>query len=172
MAFDKEEGSLWRGGVEPVRIKASAISAGVPHRTLYVSQEHALFLDGVLVPAKDLVNGTTITCSAPASLNRLEYFHLEFPQHEVLYAEGQEVESFGGSNREVFSNFVEFERLYGRGSNCMPPYAPVLRYDRARDDAVALLRRAVTGLGIDVRDRVQVIQDRLAIRGRQESELV
>jgi Hint domain len=39
----------------------SALGPNVPHADLYLSQQHAIFPDGVLVRAGSLVNGSTIT---------------------------------------------------------------------------------------------------------------
>src|SRR5689334_4644950 len=43
-----------------IRIKQSAIAPNVPSADLYVTQGHALLIDGVLIPAGALVNGSTI----------------------------------------------------------------------------------------------------------------
>ena len=147
MSYDRAPGTPWRGDVEPVCIAESAISPGVPARDLYVSQRHALLLAGTLIMAKDVVNGLTITLSAPKGLSRLDYFHLEFEQHEVVYAEGAAVESMKPSweERQGFANLAEFERLYGRDDTAAAPYAP---------------------LGVDVGDSIQVQRERLAARAR------
>ena len=62
-----------------------ALDAGVPHRDLMVSPRHAMFLDGVLVPACALVNGTSII-QVPA-MDRVEYFHIELDSHDVILAD-------------------------------------------------------------------------------------
>src|SRR5204862_393110 len=46
--------------VLPICVTADAIASGVPARDLYLSPEHSLWIDGVLVQAKHLVNGATI----------------------------------------------------------------------------------------------------------------
>ena len=88
--------------VRPVRIAAHAFADGLPHRDLLVSPEHALFVDGVLIPAHRLLNGSTVTQDAPAAV---EYFHVELDRHEVLLAEGLPAESYlDTGNRTMFAN--------------------------------------------------------------------
>jgi hypothetical protein len=127
MSYDRAPGASWRGDVEPVCVAESALSPGVPARDLYVSQRHALLLAGTLIMAKDLVNGLTITLSAPKGLSRLDYLHLEFERHEVVYAEGAAAESMKPSweERQGFANLPEFECLYGRDDTAVTPYAPL-----------------------------------------------
>lgn len=88
--------------VRPVRIAAHAFADGLPHRDLLVSPEHALFVDGVLIPAHRLLNGSSVTQDAPAAV---EYFHVELDRHEVLLAEGLPAESYlDTGNRTMFAN--------------------------------------------------------------------
>lgn len=76
----------------PVRLRRGALSNGVPSRDLLVSPDHALFLNGVLVPARVLLNGATVL--PDPSWQRLEYFHVALDGHDVLLAEGAPAESF------------------------------------------------------------------------------
>ena len=97
------------------------------------------------------------------------YFQLEFEEHEVVYAEGLTVESLrlDAGQRERFSNFVEYERLYGHDPAPLKPCAPMFQYRGARDDVVALLRLAASSVGVDLRDPVQVAYDSVVHRGRR-----
>ena len=101
----------WAGRVEvapgpatwPVRITAGALGDGLPARDLRVSPQHRVLVSGArlqlamslpeaLVPARHLVNGSTILREAgdlPVS-----YHHLLFDRHEVIYSEGVPTESF------------------------------------------------------------------------------
>jgi hypothetical protein len=92
--------------VRPVRIPVGALGEGVPGRDLLVSPDHALFLDGVLVPAKDLIDGVMIR--QEKSINRLSYYHVELPRHGILLAEGAAAESFlNVGHRGMFDNADE-----------------------------------------------------------------
>lgn len=165
--FTQGPTARWPENIHPVRVARSALAENVPHTDLYLSPMHALFIDGVLIPAKDLVNGTSIAYAVPEGTTDIEYFHIELDTHEVILAEGAPVETLLVTDeygREDFSNFAEYSRRYGRDSfPAMVSYAPVLGYLRGRDHLTALLRLGVSTV-VDVRDPIQVAYDRLAAR--------
>jgi Hint domain len=46
--------------VWPVRVRAAAFGKGMPRRDLWLSPDHAVFVDDVLIPVRHLINGITI----------------------------------------------------------------------------------------------------------------
>ena len=89
----------------PIRISAGSLGDGLPRRDLLVSPCHAMFLDGVLVPAASLVNGSTITQDRAA--RQVDYIHIELAQHDVILAEGALSETFvDDGSRGLFHNAV------------------------------------------------------------------
>lgn len=87
----------------PVRISADAFGPGLPRRTLAVSPDHGLYFEGVLIPAKHLINGATITAANPP--HRVRYFHLELDSHDIVLAEGLACETYlDTGNRSAFEN--------------------------------------------------------------------
>jgi hypothetical protein len=97
--------------VQPILFKAGALADGVPVRDLYVSPEHAMFLDGMLVPARRLENGASIV--KMSGMEAVAYFHLEFDRQAVILAEGAPAESFvDDDSRMLFHNGDEYCRLY------------------------------------------------------------
>ncbi|OYV24421.1 MAG: hypothetical protein B7W99_02405, partial [Rhodospirillales bacterium 20-58-10] len=88
---------------QPVRIIAGAFAEGLPERDLRLSPDHALFIDGHLIEAKTLVNGVTIIQEKPPRF--VTYHHIELAQHDVVLAEGLEVETYlDSANRGNFAS--------------------------------------------------------------------
>ena len=89
--------------VAPICIRRSAIADATPHRDLLVSPDHAILLDGKLICARQLVNGTTIRQDTTRA--SVTYFHVELDTHAILLAEGLPAESYlDTGNRGFFSN--------------------------------------------------------------------
>ena len=102
---------LGRKDVLPICIKAGALEDNVPQRDLWISPNHAMYLDGMLIEAKDLVNGVSIVQAESAE--RLEYIHIELDTHDVLIAEGALAESYiDDDNRLLFHNAHEYREKY------------------------------------------------------------
>jgi len=89
--------------LRPIRFRPGAFGIDRPDQELLVSPEHRMLIRGavarslfntpeVLVPARDLVNGSTI--SVDLNIREVEYIHLLLPHHQVIWANGVEAESF------------------------------------------------------------------------------
>jgi hypothetical protein len=78
--------------VAPVRIRRDAFAEGMPHRDLIVSPDHAIFVDGKLICARQLVNGSTIR--QECDWTAVDYYHVELENHAILLAEGLPAESY------------------------------------------------------------------------------
>jgi hypothetical protein len=164
--FTKEEGKIWLDSVMPIRMARFAIDDHSPQSDLYLSPLHCIFFNEALIPSKYLINGTSIAQGAPSDMSAIEYYHIDLDTHEVLYAEGALVESFfdGYSEREYFSNFVEYERLYGAERQPkMTPFAPILGYRNRREKIEGVARSLISNI-VNVRDPVQIAHDQIARR--------
>jgi hypothetical protein len=164
--FTKEEGRAWQDSVMPIRVARFAIDDHTPNRDLYLSPLHCIFLNEALIPAMYLINETSIAQGTPSDMSEIEYYHIDLDTHEVIYAEGTLVESFfdDGSNRENFSNFAQYARLYGvERESKMTSFAPILRY-RGRGQELKGLARSLISNVVDVRDPIQIGYDQLAKR--------
>lgn len=125
----------------PVRFHAGSLGNGLPARDLLISPHHAMFLDGLLIPAHCLVNGTTVT--REAGLDRVEYFHIELESHDVLVAEGAPSESFlDDDSRGMFHNAHEFAALYPDAAQLDGYCAPRVEHGRALEH----VRRRLAGV--------------------------
>ncbi len=89
--------------LRPVRIKAHALADREPDQDLVLSPDHRLLVKGpvaqalfntpeVLVAARDLVNDKSIRVDHRCL--GITYIHLMLEQHQIVWANGVEVESF------------------------------------------------------------------------------
>jgi len=164
--FTKEEGRVWQDSVMPIRVTRFAIDDHSPHSDLYLSPLHCIFFNEALIPVKYLINGTSVAQGVASDTSAIEYYHIDLGTHEVLYAEGALAESFfdGDSEREYFSNFAQYERLYGAERRPkMTPFAPILRYRNRRQRIQGLARSLISNV-VDVRDPIQIAHDQIARR--------
>jgi collagen type I alpha len=111
--------------VWPVRVSACAIAEGMPFRDLYLSPDHALFLDGVLIPVRHLIDHLGIQ---QVKMDQIFYYHIELARHDVVLAEGLPAEAYletgdrrnfanGGCAVSLHPNFACYAREAG---SCAP----------------------------------------------------
>ena len=75
----------------PVRVREGAFGPALPQRDLFLSPDHAVFTDGVLIPVCELINGASVV---QERVHSVRYLHVELAVHDVVLAEGLPVESF------------------------------------------------------------------------------
>jgi hypothetical protein len=132
--------------VWPVRVCAGAFGDDMPHRDLWLSPDHAVFVDDVLIPIKRLVNGTSIE---QVPMDEVTYYHIELEHHDVLLAEGLPAESYlDVGDRCNFAN--------GGGPIALHPEFSPRRWDTAHIwEALGCARLILTGPELEtVRRRV------------------
>ena len=158
---------VWHPSVLPVCISQFAIDDLTPGRDVYLSQDHAVFIDGVLIPVKHLVNGQSIRIDKTVLQSEtIEYLHVELETHEVIFADRLPVESFLYSGGVVaWDNLEDYHRLYG-SHRAVAPVAAYHSYEGGRDEVRGLIRLAASRF-VDVRDPIQIARDRIAARARR-----
>jgi len=103
------------GTVQPVCIAANALAENVPDRDLWVSPDHAIYLDGYLIPAKELLNNFSIRQDRRREVT---YYHIELAQHAVIFAENAAVESYlDTGNKSGFDNGLDAVVLHADFGN-------------------------------------------------------
>jgi Hint domain len=155
----------WVKDVLPVRIARSALGPDVPHADLYVTQAHEVLIDGVLVPAATLINGTTIALDEARDRDELEYFHIKLERHDVIDAEGAPCETLYGID-EGAVNVADYLRRYGPApldeARCAPSLGVISR--GGRPELKSRLRSALSPW-IDRRHQLDVLRDRFEEHG-------
>jgi hypothetical protein len=140
---EREPNRDWTNDVAPIKICRSALAPNVPHRDLYLSPGHALYLDGVLIAAKALVNGRSIVRCSNGEEDSLAYFLLDLEDHQVIFAEGAPVESCLRDG--------------------MIPFAPIW-FESRKSELASRVRSAISPW-IDRRNMADKVRDRLEVRG-------
>ena len=153
----------WVKDALPVRIARSALAPNVPHTDLYVTRGHSLLIDGVLVPAEVLINGTTITRYEAREYDELEFFHIKLESHDVIYAEGAPAETLLNVEESAV-NFAEYLRQYGTAATDEDRCAPHIHIWGGRIELMSRVRSALSPW-IDLRNRADVVRDQLEERG-------
>jgi hypothetical protein len=156
----REPSQTW-SGQGPVKISRFAIDGKAPHSDLYVSPAHAIYIDGILIAASNLVNGITIVADAKPAALSLIYYQIELDTHEAILAEGLAVETLLEKNLDAFDNADEYIRLYGSPGEPLTPFAPIVSYRGGRQELVSHIRSALAPI-CDFRKPIDKVRDRIA----------
>ncbi|MCP1201846.1 Hint domain-containing protein [Acetobacter oryzoeni] len=112
----------------PVRIVKNAIADGVPYKDMLLTAEHCLFFNGMFVPARMLVNGSSIFYDK--SITSYTYYHIETPDHAVIMADGMLTESYlDTGNRRSFTQKGNVIQLGGAAKSWQADAAAPLCVD-------------------------------------------
>lgn len=87
----------------PVRICANAFGTGQPYTDILLSPGHRILLEdallkegyspeGLLAPIEALINGKTVRTEE--EIRSVTYYHLLFEEHQIVYVEGFQAETF------------------------------------------------------------------------------
>ncbi|MCP9817459.1 Hint domain-containing protein [Synechococcus sp. GreenBA-s] len=123
-------------GEMPIRIEAGAFGELGPVEPIQCSPNHAFLIDGCLVEAKALINGTTIRQLASWDEPTVTYYSIELEEHGLVWANGLLTETYfacrSGENdsREAWDNHAEYLALYGKGGHMrmlVQPRIPLAR---------------------------------------------
>lgn len=164
--IERRPDGAWHGDVAPVRVARSALGPLVPEQDLFLSPAHALYIDGVLVPVRNLINGRTISQVAVEG-ETIEYFHIQLAGHDVVFAEGAPAETLLTACDPAVQGWNEtmLWRLPPNDER-MTPYAPMLSAHGA-GILRSRLRSAIAPL-VDRRQPVDIIWERIAERAETE----
>ncbi len=131
--------------MQPVCIAAGALGGGLPTSDLTVTADHGMILDGYVINASALINGTTIDWVRMDDLpTNVTYYHIETEDHDVILANGAPAETFVDAvTRAGFDNHHEYIDLFG--ADRVIPEMPMLRISAQR----LLSKHIKARLGID-----------------------
>lgn len=134
-----------RPHLRPVLIPASSFARNMPARDLYVSPQHRVLLSGwqvelnfgtdeVLAPAISMVGKNNIRIDADR--REVDYHHIMFDRHEMIFSEGLATESFlAGATAINDMDQVQLDEILelfpelasGAASEVIAPARPILQ---------------------------------------------
>jgi hypothetical protein len=96
--------------VWPIRVRAHAFAVNVPSRDLFLSPDHAVHVEGCLIPIRLLVNDRSIS---QVERETICYWHVELDAHDIVLAENLPAESYlDAGNRAAFDNGGAITQLH------------------------------------------------------------
>jgi Hint domain len=142
----------------PVLFRKDSLTKRLPLRDLYLSRDHRLYINGMLVRVGEFV-------SAYAELDVIEYYHLMTKGgHGVIFAEGVPCETLLPNADSVHY----FEPLRSCEEGLLPvapatPYAPIFDSFASGNRALILSRlRSAFSPWFDFRTKYDIMRDALA----------
>jgi hypothetical protein len=160
----RDDGQRWGVDVAPIKVARAAFADGVPHRDLYLSPWHAVYVDGLLVTIGSLVNAFNIVRCDANDLQTLDYFHIELAQHDIVFAEGAPSETLSASSGyKLFDNWGERTVLEIDASPVAQPCVSVANITGGRRQLCSRLRSALAPV-LDRRTDFDRLRDRLEDR--------
>lgn len=142
-------------GLRPIRIRAGIFGMDEPDEDLLVSPEHRMLVKGrvardlfnaseVLVAARDLVDHDRV--SVDLSVREITYVHMLLPQHEIVFANGVESESFHPANAALstldLSDRARLAQMLPSVENNPQSYGGFARRNLSASEAAILLHEA------------------------------
>ncbi|GGF54296.1 Hint domain-containing protein [Mameliella alba] len=139
--------------MQPVRLRAGCLGGGLPEQDLTVTADHGMVIDGLVVNASALVNGSTIDWLPASELpEQLTFYHVETEAHDVILANGAPSETFiDYRDRQSFDNYDEYLDLYG--CERIIPEMPRPRISSRRQLPAAIRERLDQGIAAQRDDR-------------------
>ena len=128
----------------PVLVRRGALGENSPNADLCLTAWHSVYVDDVLIPVGDLVNGTSIIFETADGRDKLDFFQIELDSHDMLNVQG-----------------AFCETLYRAGTERC---APLLRLCGGRSQLRSRMR-SVASIVVDRRQPIDIIRDKLEERG-------
>jgi len=126
--------------VWPVCISAHAFGPGKPGRDLYLSPDHAIHAEGVLIPVKYVIDGNLVR---QVKRSTVTYFHIELTRHDILLAEDLPTESYLDTGMHADFGGGTYCEAFWEAVAC----APLRIVGKEVDRVAARLRKRARALG-------------------------